>query len=67
MDYAQIWNFVGPSAIVSGDKVEAATADGLYREFDDDQLTIIPGHQQSLSAFPPAVLGKPTDHAASQE
>jgi len=51
MDYAQIWNFVGPSAIVSGDKVEAATADGLYRVFDDDQLTIIPDTSNPYRLF----------------
>jgi prepilin-type N-terminal cleavage/methylation domain-containing protein len=51
MDYAQIWNFVGPAAIVRGDAVEASTSEGIYRVFDDEQQPITPDPENPWVLF----------------
>jgi prepilin-type N-terminal cleavage/methylation domain-containing protein len=51
MDYAQVWNFVGPSAIVKGESIELKTGDGRYIVFDDEQLPISPDPGNAWALF----------------
>jgi prepilin-type N-terminal cleavage/methylation domain-containing protein len=51
MDYAQIWNFVGPSSTVKGDIIQLNTLDGLYRVFDDEQQTIFPNPHDPVQLY----------------
>jgi hypothetical protein len=40
MDYAQIWNWVGPFGVVNGDAVKVFDTQGVYFVFDDEQEII---------------------------
>lgn len=57
MDYAQFWNFVGPSSIRVGKQLYAMNPEGVFRMLDDDQ-NVIPGDPSNPSD-PAALFSMP--------
>ncbi len=51
MDYAQVWNWVGPASNPMRDRVQILNADGVFRVFDDLQNTILPVQNDPRFAF----------------